>query len=210
MKTASIGRFWYLVMGAVGLMGLLAFLLTPQLQAHIGPVADGVIHSCVNNSSGTIFIVGETEDCKKNQTSVDWNAQGLEGEAGADGRRGRSHRVCAGGAVLGDAFTVGQVEAHVLGQVQRPYVFATRDHAVDVRLAEARIGDGQSRRLGAKRIGRSSRISTLSGNFADSHDGRLPSKAHDKTLPFQMHRILYASGSRPQARRNDAPTKLIP
>ena len=46
-------------------MGLLAFLLTPQLQAHIGPVADGVIHSCVNNSSGTIFIVGETEDCKK-------------------------------------------------------------------------------------------------------------------------------------------------
>ena len=59
--------------------------------AHGSGVANQVIHSCVNNNSGTIKIVGENEECNNNWSALDWNGEGPigpQGPAGADGADG--------------------------------------------------------------------------------------------------------------------------
>ena len=56
--------------------------------AHPGPVTNQVIHSCVNDSSGEIKIVGATETCKNHHSPLDWNAQGMVGPAGPPGPAG--------------------------------------------------------------------------------------------------------------------------
>src|SRR5687767_15140895 len=48
----------------------------------------GKIHSCVNNSSGTIKIVGPNDTCKNNETAVDWDADGGTGATGPAGPTG--------------------------------------------------------------------------------------------------------------------------
>ena len=45
--------------------------------AHGGDV--NLIHACVNNSSGTLKIVGPNASCKNNETALDW---GIVGPAG--------------------------------------------------------------------------------------------------------------------------------
>lgn len=47
-----------------------------------------LIHSCINNSSGTIKIVSATGACGNNEMSVDWNQQGIQGPAGPAGPQG--------------------------------------------------------------------------------------------------------------------------
>ena len=38
-----------------------------------------VIYGCVNNSSGTVKIVGTDEECQNNETQISWNSQGVPG-----------------------------------------------------------------------------------------------------------------------------------
>lgn len=50
--------------------------------------ATGVVYACVNNSSGTIHIIGTTQVCSANEQLVSWNQQGLSGATGATGAAG--------------------------------------------------------------------------------------------------------------------------
>lgn len=67
---------------------LLVLIVANQVSAHSEAPESGVIHTCVNNNSGELKIVGDDESCKKNQESVDWNIQGIPGEDGEDGEDG--------------------------------------------------------------------------------------------------------------------------
>ena len=44
------------------------------------------IHGCKNNISGVLRVVGENEDCRANETSIDWNIQGIPGPSGTPGQ----------------------------------------------------------------------------------------------------------------------------
>jgi hypothetical protein len=46
------------------------------------------IYACVNNSSGTIKIVGANDTCKNNETKLQWNTEGPQGPAGPTGPAG--------------------------------------------------------------------------------------------------------------------------
>jgi hypothetical protein len=46
------------------------------------------IHACVNNSSGTIFVVSGTTACNNNAVAIQWNSQGVQGPAGPTGPAG--------------------------------------------------------------------------------------------------------------------------
>ena len=54
--------------------------------AHGGDV--NLIHACVNNSSGTLKIVGPNASCKNNETALDWGIVGPAGTAGPQGPAG--------------------------------------------------------------------------------------------------------------------------
>lgn len=53
------------------------------VSAHGG--GSGVIHSCVNGSSGEIKIIAPDGSCQKNETALDWNAEGIQGPPGPAG-----------------------------------------------------------------------------------------------------------------------------
>ena len=44
-----------------------------------------IIRACVNNSSGVLKIIGPDEDCKKNWSLLEWNADGSPGPQGLAG-----------------------------------------------------------------------------------------------------------------------------
>src|SRR5258708_38750476 len=48
----------------------------------------GVIYACVNNSSGTLKIVGAGETCPANWPALSWSAEGSAGLTGATGATG--------------------------------------------------------------------------------------------------------------------------
>lgn len=53
------------------------------------PGADGVIHSCYRNSGGALRVIDDAvTGCRSNETSLDWNAQGVPGPQGAQGPEG--------------------------------------------------------------------------------------------------------------------------
>jgi hypothetical protein len=70
------------------IVGGLALVTVTAASAHPGPVANQVIHSCINNSSGTIKIVSATTTCNNNDMAVDWNAVGPQGATGPAGPAG--------------------------------------------------------------------------------------------------------------------------
>ena len=76
-----------IIVFAAALLGLFLFLAVPRIVASSSP-SDGVIHSCVNASSGEIKIVDEGDSCKKNGVALAWNAQGIQGEQGIQGIKG--------------------------------------------------------------------------------------------------------------------------
>ena len=59
---------------AVLVIGLLA---ASMASAHGGDTTR--IHACINNSSGTIHVVGPDGACNGNEMAVDWNIQGVAG-----------------------------------------------------------------------------------------------------------------------------------
>jgi hypothetical protein len=80
--TGSI-RARVLVVLAVGFaaLGVVTFA-----SAHGGNT--NLIHSCVNDNSGTIQIVGADEECGNNESALDWNQTGIQGPPGPQGLRG--------------------------------------------------------------------------------------------------------------------------
>ena len=70
----------------LAVIAVLGTLTVTQIFAHGGN--PNLIHTCVNNSSGTIKIVGATETCKKNWTALDWNVVGPSGPLGPQGDQG--------------------------------------------------------------------------------------------------------------------------
>ena len=65
--------------------GLAALGVTSLAGAHGGDTS--LIHACVNNSSGTIKIVGANDECKKNESALDWNQTGIQGRGAAGAAR---------------------------------------------------------------------------------------------------------------------------
>ncbi len=65
---------------------LMLLVAASLVRAHGGETTR--IHSCINNSSGTIHIVGADGACNSNEMAVDWNIEGLPGPAGPDGPQG--------------------------------------------------------------------------------------------------------------------------
>ncbi|MBE0609035.1 MAG: collagen-like protein [Dehalococcoidia bacterium] len=78
--------------GSRVIAGFLGGALVIAAMAATGlAVADGEsesIYACVNNSSGTIFIVDADAGCKPNDTKIEWNKQGPRGEDGLPGAPG--------------------------------------------------------------------------------------------------------------------------
>jgi hypothetical protein len=62
-----------LALGAIFILALFGVFAATQLSAHGGN--SDQIHACVNAKSGEIKIVAAGQSCKKNETSLDWNAQ---------------------------------------------------------------------------------------------------------------------------------------
>jgi hypothetical protein len=61
---------------------LVAYAVTMAL-AHGGDTT--LIHTCVNNSSGTIKIIASDRECANNETPLDWNPSGVVGTSGGGG-----------------------------------------------------------------------------------------------------------------------------
>jgi hypothetical protein len=84
MRFLSVKKLpWVFAASTVAALGIVALA-----SAHGGPPATGIIHACVNNSSGEIKIVAETATCNGNRSPLDWNAQGVAGADGEDGEDG--------------------------------------------------------------------------------------------------------------------------
>jgi hypothetical protein len=77
--TQGIGPFLGILLGGS---------LVTLVSAHVGPPANGTIHTCVGNSSGNIKITSATGTCGNNETPLDWNAQGPAGSQGPPGPPG--------------------------------------------------------------------------------------------------------------------------
>ncbi|PKB64170.1 MAG: hypothetical protein BZY80_03470 [SAR202 cluster bacterium Io17-Chloro-G2] len=101
-----LSKWTLLGIATVLLVALLAMAVASQVSAHVGAPASGVIHSCVNQASGELKIQSATEDCKKNQSPLDWNIQGPPGPSGG----GATFYDRAGSTFLGDGST-GTAEA---------------------------------------------------------------------------------------------------
>ena len=57
-------------------------------MAHGGDVSLGIIHACVDVNNGKLRIVPGDAECPKNESALDWNAQGPEGPQGSEGPAG--------------------------------------------------------------------------------------------------------------------------
>src|SRR5437879_5592230 len=56
----------------------------------VAATAAGSIYACVNNSSGTIHIVGASASCASNEVLLVWNINGTNGTNGTNGIDGTS------------------------------------------------------------------------------------------------------------------------
>lgn len=60
---------------------------------------DGVIHACARNLTGALRIVDDPDDCRRWETPVSWNQQGIPGVDGQDGVDGADGTVAIAGQV---------------------------------------------------------------------------------------------------------------
>ena len=68
-------------------IGVLAFSIGATTIV-LAEAATGIVYACVNNSSGTIHIIGASQTCSTNEQLVSWNQQGVAGATGATGPQG--------------------------------------------------------------------------------------------------------------------------
>ena len=64
----------------------ICFALVVVAFAHGGDTTK--IHSCVDNKTGNIKLVGASATCKAGETALDWNIQGPPGPQGIAGAQG--------------------------------------------------------------------------------------------------------------------------
>ena len=69
---------WKFVLAVVCALGMATG--ATWVLAHGGDA--GLIHACVNNDSGTLRIVGPDQNCKSNETPLDWGGSGGGAAAG--------------------------------------------------------------------------------------------------------------------------------
>jgi hypothetical protein len=69
-----------------------ALVLVLAVAATLAWAQDGetMFYACVNNSSGTIFMVASDQACKTNETRIVWNQEGPMGPAGPPGPHGEA------------------------------------------------------------------------------------------------------------------------
>jgi len=78
-----------------------------------GAATTGLISACVNQSSGTVRIIGpgvkpqpgDASSCSKNETLLSWNAQGIQGPAGPTGPQGPQGPAGPAGTAAGSTCT---------------------------------------------------------------------------------------------------------
>ena len=61
---------------------LVALVAVALVGAALASAQGDVYHACVNDSSGAIFMVSGPDDCKNNETYIDWNRIGPQGPPG--------------------------------------------------------------------------------------------------------------------------------
>ena len=76
-------KFRFPKWAAVFIVIQISLLSVTLVSAH--GVNAALIHSCVNNTSGEIKIVGANSNCPSNYRGLDWNIQGLAGQQGPIG-----------------------------------------------------------------------------------------------------------------------------
>ncbi len=69
------------------IFGLVIILLAASVTWALAQT-DGVINACMIPSDGTIRIVADPADCKKNETLLTWNIMGPKGDKGDPGEQG--------------------------------------------------------------------------------------------------------------------------
>src|SRR5882672_2354073 len=69
-------------------IGLALALVGGSAVTFAAAASTGVIHACVNNSSGTIHVVSAADTCSTNEVALAWNQQGPKGDAGPQGLKG--------------------------------------------------------------------------------------------------------------------------
>jgi hypothetical protein len=52
------------------------------------PGADGVIHGCYDQNTGSLRVVADTTDCRRNEFALQWNQSGPRGPSGPQGASG--------------------------------------------------------------------------------------------------------------------------
>lgn len=83
MKVRGLASRFTLVGSALAAVGLLA-----TAYAHSGTPTSGVVHSCVKGGTGQLRIIAETDQCKEQESALDWNIQGTAGPQGPQGVQG--------------------------------------------------------------------------------------------------------------------------
>src|SRR3712207_4936063 len=89
MRKRLTPRFGFVSPGTLLGGGALVVALSGAAVAAI-PGSDGVIRACYDNHSGSLHVI-DTEDgetCRKQETALDWNRRGPQGEAGPQGEIG--------------------------------------------------------------------------------------------------------------------------
>jgi len=69
-------------------IGLSLALVGGSAITFAAAASTGVIYACVNNSSGTIHLVGSADTCSTNEVALAWNQQGPKGDTGPQGPKG--------------------------------------------------------------------------------------------------------------------------
>lgn len=67
-------------------VGILVATGTNYVLAHGGDIS--LIHACVRTSNGSLRVVGPNDMCNGNETTLDWNIQGVQGPPGPSGPPG--------------------------------------------------------------------------------------------------------------------------
>ena len=63
-------------------------LLVAGGGAAYAATTNDVIQGCYHNQTGAVRVVGQASQCKNNESSIEWNKQGVQGETGPVGPQG--------------------------------------------------------------------------------------------------------------------------
>lgn len=83
-----MSKGWMQKVGACSVIALLGAvgLFAGNALAHGGDISK--IHGCVNNTSGTLRVVGENDTCRAGESPLDWSKEGVPGPQGEQGPEG--------------------------------------------------------------------------------------------------------------------------